>query len=92
MADEGPYPKRYEGNALIQGPDPDFDWTTATDEELRIKFGILHAMFLPGIDDAQVPKTLTSVNTMRFLFDAYFDADLPRRGVLQIAIHRGQSR
>jgi hypothetical protein len=78
MADEGPYPKRYEGNPLIQGPDPDFDWTTVTDEELRIKFGILHAMLLPGIDD-EVPSDLTSVNTFRFLFDEYFDADLPLR-------------
>jgi hypothetical protein len=77
MADEGPYPKRYEGNPLIQGPDPDFDWSAATDEELRIKFGILHAMLLPGIDDAEVPENLTSVNTLRFLLDAYFDADLP---------------
>ena len=77
MADEGPYPKRYEGNPLIQGPDPDFDWSTITDEELRIKYGILHAMLLPGIEDPQVPPDLTSVNTFRYLFDTYFDADLP---------------
>ena len=57
MADEGPYPKRYEGNPLIQGPDPDFDWSTVTDEELRIKYGILHAMLLPGVDDARRPDT-----------------------------------
>jgi hypothetical protein len=79
MADEGPYPKRYEGNPLIQGPDPDFDWSTVSEEELRIKFGILHAMLLPGIDGADVPADLTSVNTFRFLFDAYFDANLPLR-------------
>ena len=77
MADEGPYPKRYEGNPLIQGPDPDFDWSTVTDDELRIKFGILHAMLLPDIDDAEIPRELTSVNTFRFLFNKYFDADLP---------------
>ena len=52
MADEGPYPKRYEGNPQIQGPDPDFDWSSITDEELRIKYGILHAMLLPGVDEA----------------------------------------
>ena len=79
MADEGPYPKRYEGNPLIQGPDPDFDWSTVTDDELRIKFGILHAMLLPDIDDAEVPRELTSVNTFRFLFNKYFGADLPLR-------------
>ena len=79
MADEGPYPKRYEGDPQIQGHDPDFDWKTVTDEELRIKFGILHAMLLPGIDDADVPTEMTSVNTFRFLFDEYFDAGLPLR-------------
>ena len=77
MADEGPYPKHYEGNPLIQGPDPDFDWSSITDEELRIKYGILHAMFLPGVDEADIPEEMTSVNTFRFLFSEYFGADLP---------------
>ena len=77
MADEGPYPKRYEGNPLIQGPDPDFDWSSITDEELRIKYGILHAMLLPGVDETDIPEEITSVNTFRFLFSEYFGADLP---------------
>ena len=77
MADEGPYPKRYEGNPLIQGPDPDFDWSSITDEELRIKYGILHAMLLPGVDEGDIPEEMTSVNTFRFLFSEYFSADLP---------------
>ncbi len=34
-------------------------------------------MLLPDIDDAEVPRELTSVNTFRFLFNKYFDADLP---------------
>jgi hypothetical protein len=79
MADEGPYPARYEGNPQIAGPDPDFDWSGVTDEELRIKFGILHAMLLPGVDPDRVPQEFTAVNTLRFLFDEYFDADLPLR-------------
>jgi hypothetical protein len=78
-ADEGPYPKRYEGDPAMQGPDPDFDWSTVTDEELRIKFGILHAMLLPGIDEDEVPDSITSVNTWRFLLDTYFGAGLPLR-------------
>jgi len=76
-ADEGPYPARYEGNPLIQGPDPDFDWTSVTDDELRIKFGIIHAMLLPGVDASDVPRTMTAVNTFRFLFQRYYGADLP---------------
>jgi hypothetical protein len=77
MADEGPYPERYEGNPLIAGPDPDFDWSTATDSELRIKFGILHAMLLPGAEADRIPDGLTSVNTLRLIFNEYFDSDLP---------------
>ena len=76
-ADEGPYPKRYEGDPLMKGPDPDFDWSTGTEEELRIKFGILHAMYLPGPSPMDVPASITSVNTFRYLFSRYFDADLP---------------
>ena len=77
MADEGPYPKRYEGNPLVKGPDPDFDWSSITDEELRIKYGILHAMLLPGVDEGAIPDEMTSVNTFRFLLSTYFGADLP---------------
>ena len=76
-ADEGPYPKRYEGDPLTKGPDPDFDWSTGTVEELRIKFGILHAMFLPDVPAEDVPPSITAVNTFRFLFGQYFGADLP---------------
>ena len=38
QADEGPIPER----------DPERAWQDATDEELRIKFGILNAFYFPG--------------------------------------------
>jgi hypothetical protein len=76
-ADEGPYPKRYEGDPLMKGPDPDFDWSTGTVEELRIKFGILHALYLPDVAADEIPPSITAVNTFRFLFSQYFGADLP---------------
>ena len=78
-ADEGPYPRSIEGNPEIGGPDIDYDWSNATDDELRIKYGILHAMLLPDGDDARVPPSLTAVNTFRFLFSTYLGADLPLR-------------
>jgi hypothetical protein len=40
-----------------------------------IRFGVLNAMYLPGID-ARLPERFTSVNTFRFLFREYFGADL----------------
>jgi hypothetical protein len=71
QADEGPYPPPYAKDTIH------YDWATATPDELEIKFGILNAMFLPGIDPSAVPQTISSVNTFRLLFDRYFGADLP---------------
>jgi hypothetical protein len=76
-ADEGPYPPRYEGDPDIAGGEADFDWSTATDDELRTKFGILHAMYLPGVPQEDIPGSFTEVNTFRLVFNEYFDADLP---------------
>ena len=59
------------------GGDPDFDWSTATLEELRIKFGILHAMYLPDVAEEDIPKSITSVNTFRFLFKRVLRRGLP---------------
>jgi len=73
QADEGPYPSRYARDTL------GFDWSTATADELEIKYGILNAMYLPGLPSgATLPyPTISSVNTFRLLFDDYFGADLP---------------
>ena len=42
QADEGPYPREYARNTI------GYDWTTASTDELEIKFGIFNAMYLPG--------------------------------------------
>jgi hypothetical protein len=34
-------------------------------------------MLLPGVDESDIPKDITSVNTFRFLLSEYFGADLP---------------
>ena len=69
QADEGPHPLAYEY-------DPLFDWTTATTAELREKFFILNAYYLPGVDPDLSPS-ISPVNTFRVIFDEYFGADLP---------------
>jgi hypothetical protein len=71
QADEGPYPLDYAQDAT------GYDWATATTEDLEIKFGIFNAMYLPGTEAPDLSATLSSVNTFRLIFDAYFDADLP---------------
>ena len=73
QADEGPYPARF-------GRDPErFDWLTdATPDEILQKYGILNAMYLPGIDAAAagVHDRMSPVNTFRIIFDEYFGAEL----------------
>lgn len=73
QADEGPYPLPYALDTI------DYDWSTATPDELETKYGILNAMYLPGLPSgATLPyPTISSVNTFRLLFDDYFDANLP---------------
>ncbi len=75
QADEGPQPLRFREARKT------FDWTTATDEEIQAKFGILDAFYLPPDDDvpADEPEpypTISSVNTFRLLFDRYFGTNL----------------
>jgi hypothetical protein len=66
--DEGPNPLAYEED------DDAFDWETASDADLREKFEIELALYLPGVDPsaAGVHDSMTLVNTFRGLFDAYF--------------------
>jgi hypothetical protein len=69
--DEGPNP---DGMPMIGG---DIDWSQATDAQLDQKFGIFAAYYLPGVDSSGLYPTMSSVNAFRFVFDLYFDADLP---------------
>jgi Sulfatase len=71
QADEGPYPGPYARDTI------NYDWSTATPDELEIKFGILNAFLLPGADPSLVYPTITSVNTFRLVLGEYFGADLP---------------
>ena len=70
-ADEGPHPVRFK----VEGAS--FDWTKATDAELREKLSILNAYLLPGAEDPGLYDSISPVNTWRVLFNTYFGADLP---------------
>jgi len=72
QADEGPYPDRY---AVARD---DFDWSTATPDELVTKFGVLNAMYLPGpAGDVPLPDGMSLVNTYPEVLRRYFGADIP---------------
>ena len=71
QGDEGPFPVAYAA-------DPDnYDWSTASDADFRIKYGILNAWYVPDDPPLELPPTISSVNTFRILFNREFGADLP---------------
>jgi hypothetical protein len=81
QSDEGPYPRRYDAGTMR------FDWRSATRDELREKFGILNAMFLPGVAPVAFHDAITPVNTYRLLFNRYFGTDLemlPDRSLVSV--------
>jgi hypothetical protein len=71
QGDEGPFPVGYAAD------EDNFDWSTASDADIQIKFGILNAWYVPDDPPLELPPTISSVNTFRLLFNRQFGADLP---------------
>ena len=66
QADEGPYPDR------IGEDNKNFDWSSATDDEIAQKLGILNAYYLPNGGDKLLYPAISPVNTFRIVFNYYF--------------------
>ncbi|HXH83576.1 MAG TPA: hypothetical protein VNN07_11720 [Candidatus Tectomicrobia bacterium] len=66
QADEGPFPPRddFDINA--------YDWRRARPDEVRDKFSILNAMYLPGDSAHSLGDAINPVNTFRVIFNRYF--------------------
>jgi hypothetical protein len=82
QADEGPYP-------VSEDELEAFDWTTATLDDLEMKFKLFTAFYLPGISKDEVRReiypTFTPVNTFRVIFNLYLGGDfrlLPDRNYI----------
>lgn len=73
QADEGPPPMTYTDDEL------GFQWLEATQAELDMKFQILNAYYLPGVDpeEAGLYPSITPVNSFRVVFNTYFGTDYP---------------
>jgi hypothetical protein len=67
QADEGPFPER----------DTSVPWQKAPAEELRVKTGILNAIYFPDGDYGALRQDMTPVNTYRYVFNKVFDTDFP---------------
>jgi hypothetical protein len=85
QADEGPYPERLKLDR------DNFDWSTATEDELRSKFGILSAMYLPGPEGEEpLREDISAINTYPELFRRYFGADIDDRSDRVMASSRAR--
>jgi sulfatase-like protein len=70
QADEGPFP------VGVPNDDPDYDFLHTDQADLERKQDILNALLLPGVDEDEIPTTLTPVNTFRLILRDYFGADI----------------
>lgn len=71
QADEGPFPRR------LRESGGNMDWFTATEAELRMKYGILNAIYFPDGDYGRLTEALTPVNNFRLIFSKILNVDLP---------------
>jgi hypothetical protein len=69
QADEGPYPAGFD--AVTSS-----DWKHATDDELKIKFGILNAIYMSGKNHDALYQSISPVNSFRVIFNEYFYTNL----------------
>jgi Sulfatase len=70
QADEGPWTDPYFADKV------NYDWNTATPEDLETKFGILNAWYVPGgTDTLGLRQDQTAINTFPILFSRYFGLD-----------------
>ena len=69
------YPFYGNKSDLEEKNNPNLVWWEMSDKDLQIKFSVLRAMRLPGVDLSKYDSTDTSANTFRILFNEYFGAD-----------------
>jgi hypothetical protein len=69
QGDEGPYPRT---TTFVPGR-----WWRESDSDLRVKFGILNAFYLPGVDADAIHPSISPVNSFRVILNAYLGEDLP---------------
>jgi hypothetical protein len=65
-----PFPERYRTGGT--------SWDVATERELRMKMGIMNAIYLPDGDYSGFSPDITSVNTFRLVFDKLFGTSFGR--------------
>jgi hypothetical protein len=85
QTDEGVYPTG-ESDLTTEN----FDWRKLSVEQLREKFRILNAYYLPGVGQSRLYPSISPVNSFRLLFDLYFGMTLPLLPDRSYAIEHGR--
>jgi hypothetical protein len=69
QGDEGSFPERlvHEGKK--------FNWKKASSTEIKQKFSILNAYYLPNADKSALYPSISPVNSFRLIFNIYFNAN-----------------
>jgi len=68
QSDEGPYPRGYNN----KNPNP----SNYSLSNLRQKFGIINAYYLPEVDTSVLYNSITPVNSFRLILNLYFEIDI----------------
>ena len=71
--DEGPYPKQFRGGL---SEDHYFDPKDLDDDDMRQKFGITAAYYMPGVDQDSVQQLQTSAKVFPFVLNTYLGYDI----------------
>jgi membrane-anchored protein YejM (alkaline phosphatase superfamily) len=71
QADEGPFPNRLDVETVAA------NWRRASPHDLRQKFAILNAIYMPDVAPGTLHPAITPVNTFRVVFNTYFGTRLP---------------
>jgi hypothetical protein len=71
QSDEGPQP------SWIGPQAKHFTWRKATSLQLRSKFPILSAYYLPGVSKTELYPSISPVNSLRVVFNDYLGANFP---------------
>lgn len=96
QSDEGPYPIQLNDenfDSVAAGDELDStDMTSWSDQNLKMKYGVLAAYDIPAAKLSEVNANANSVNVFRVVFNTYFNAKMPYLPDCNYAFPDGRSQ
>jgi len=92
-ADEGAYPQDMNNTNMTPVDSSnalrDTDMSNWPDDWLKMKFGILQAVYMPGISNSELANNLSSVNMFRVVLNNYLGYDLNYLPDCKYSLYKG---